>query len=179
MCSAPLTFLFMPNLSLTDVARGPVRIKDSIPADDPIWNEAEFSLREPLALDLEARSVGEGVYVRGRMRTRLQLSCRRCIEPLDLPVDEEVDLYYEPLEGREAEEWGGDVYPLPARATEVDLTPALYEHMVLNVPIFVVCREECKGLCAQCGGNLNETSCDCTPEEAEGPWDALKKLKFD
>ena len=59
------------------------------------------------------------------------------------------------------------------------MRPVLREQLLLRVPAYVVCREECRGLCPQCGANLNETTCACEPEQAASPWDALKKLKFD
>jgi uncharacterized protein len=73
----------------------------------------------------------------------------------------------------------GDVYPLDLHAAELDLTEALREQLMLRVPQYVVCDEACRGLCPQCGANLNETECGCTPPEEPGPWDALKKIRFD
>jgi len=47
------------------------------------------------------------------------------------------------------------------------------------VPQFTLCREECRGLCPQCGTNLNDGACECVPEQASSPWDALKNVEFD
>jgi uncharacterized protein len=113
------------------------------------------------------------------MSTRLVLECRRCLKEVPTEVDASVDMLYEPLERLEADELGGEVYPIPPRSGELDLGPALREQLVLQVPDFVVCDEACRGLCPQCGADLNETTCSCVPEENESPWDALRKLKFD
>jgi uncharacterized protein len=123
--------------------------------------------------------VGDGVLVRGRISTRLVLECRRCLNEVPTEVDARVDMLYEPLDRVEADELGGEVYPIPASTGELDLGPALREQLLLQVPDFVVCEEACRGLCAQCGANLNETTCSCVPEESGSSWDALKKLKFD
>ena len=169
----------MPTLSLAAVSRGEVEVRGEVAPDDPLWDGTDLALQEPLRVELRAQPVGEGILVRGRMSTRLVLECRRCLKEVPTEVDASVDMLYEPLERLEADELGGEVYPIPPRSGELDLGPALREQLLLQVPDFVVCDEGCRGLCAQCGANLNETTCSCVPEENESPWDALRKLKFD
>jgi uncharacterized protein len=53
------------------------------------------------------------------------------------------------------------------------------EQLLLRLPDFVVCTEACRGICPQCGQDLNAATCDCVPEKAESPWDVLKNVKFD
>ncbi len=55
----------------------------------------------------------------------------------------------------------------------------LREQVLLAVPLKAVCREECKGICPQCGRNRNQESCQCAPELPDPRWDALKELKKD
>ncbi len=79
------------------------------------------------------------------------------------------------MDGQDNEADNGEVYPLPERGTEVDLTAAVREQVLLQVPQFALCSEECSGLCPQCGTDLNDGACECVPERAPSPWDALKK----
>lgn len=170
----------MLNLSLTAVSRGEVEIRGEVSPEDPIWEDTDLALQEPLAVELEARSVGEGVLVRGRIRALLRLECRRCLKELVHEVDDPVDLLFEPIRDEEEElALSGEVYPLPARGDDLDLRPALREQLLLRVPDHVVCDESCRGLCPQCGADLNQTACSCVPEKGASPWDALKNLKFD
>jgi uncharacterized protein len=169
----------MLTLSLPAVSRGEVRVDGEISPDDALWEGLGVTLQEPLRVELEARSVGEGVLVRGTMRTKLEMECRRCLVSVPWRLDERVDLLYEPLDEADEQALGGEVYALPARGSELDLGPALREQLLLSVPEFVVCREECRGLCPQCGAELNQGTCDCEPVRAGDPWEALKKLKFD
>jgi len=53
------------------------------------------------------------------------------------------------------------VYPLPLEATQVDLGAVVREELALEVPGFVLCREDCAGLCPKCGADLNAGPCDC------------------
>jgi uncharacterized protein len=169
----------MLNLSLSAVARGPVRIQEEIPPDHPAWDGSGIALEEPLKVDLEARPVGEGVLVRGEMRTVLSAECRRCLTPLSVPLEDTVDLLYEPLSEDEEVELGGEVYPIPALGDRLDLGPAIRELLLLRRSEFVVCSEHCRGLCSQCGTDLNVGACECVPEPRESSWGALKNIKFD
>lgn len=155
-------------------------LHEQVPPDHPMWEGTDLTLAEPLEVDLTARSVGTGVFVRGRIHTVLELPCRRCLATTEQVLDETVDLLFEePMEGEDEQEIEGEVYLLPARGAELDLTDAVREQVLLHVPQYVLCREECRGLCPRCGADLNEAPCDCAPEEESSPWGALKKIKFD
>jgi DUF177 domain-containing protein len=168
----------MLNVSLAAVDRAEVRVREQVPPDDPMWADVAAPLVEPLDVDLTARSVGEGVFVRGRLRTRVRLACRRCLEPVEEPIDDTVDLLFEPLTA-EDEDAEGEVYPLPPRGDELDLREAIREQVLLRVPHFALCGEACKGLCPTCGADLNAGSCECEPEAEASPWDALKNVSFE
>lgn len=166
----------MLKLSLAAVDRGEVRIQEQVPPDHPMFEGVGVELSRPLDVDLAARSVGDDVFVRGTLRTTVRLACRRCLSPVEQDVDETVDLLF--AEAGE-EDVDGEVYTLPARGDELDLTDAVREQVLLDLPEFALCGEECRGLCPTCGANLNEGACECVPEAAPSPWDALKKLKLD
>jgi uncharacterized protein len=59
---------------------------------------------------------------------------------------------------------------------EVDLTEIIREQILLNLPEQVLCKEDCKGLCPQCGANRNLIDCDCGEDEIDPRWAALKNL---
>ena len=70
----------------------------------------------------------------------------------------------------------GEVRLLEPNAAEIDVGEALREELVLTAPAYVVCSEECRGLCPHCGMNLNETTCECATDEPDPRWDALRAL---
>ncbi|HEU0300500.1 MAG TPA: DUF177 domain-containing protein [Longimicrobium sp.] len=165
-------------VSLAALDRGEVRVREQVPPDDPMWEGAEIDLAAPLEVDLTARSVGDGVLARGRLRTTVRLACRRCLASVEEPVDDTVDMLFDTL-GPDEEEAEGEIYPLPARGDELDLREAVREQLLLRAPRFALCREECRGLCPSCGADLNQGECACVPEAAVSPWDALKNVSFD
>ncbi len=168
----------MLKMNIAGIDRADVEIHEEVPADDPMWDGTGVHLVEPLKVELTAREVGDGILVRGRIRATVERECRRCLTSVRQPVDDTVDMYFTTI-GDDEDELGGEVYPLPARGTELDVTEAVREQLLLRAPQYVLCSEACRGLCPHCGTNLNEGSCDCVSEAAPSPWDALKQVKFD
>jgi len=168
----------MLKANLAGLDREEAHLVESVPVDAPFWNGTLLRPVQPMEVDLVVRSVGDGVLVRGRLTAEVALECRRCLSPVTERVDDSVDMYFSEI-GDDEEEIEGEVYPLPARATELDLSDAVREQLVLRVPEFALCREACRGLCPKCGIDLNQAECDCVPEAPPSPWDALKQAKFD
>jgi uncharacterized protein len=153
-----------------------IRIDEDVAADDPLWNGLAVTFQGPVTLRLDVQQVVADVVVRGRLEAIAVLACRRCLKPVRRELDEELTFIYRSgLGATEAE--AEEAYPLPARGQELDLTRAVREHVVLAVPQYVICAEACRGLCARCGTNLNESSCDCVVEEEDPRWAALKRLR--
>jgi DUF177 domain-containing protein len=120
-----------------------------------------------------------GVLVQGRLHAEAALSCSRCLEPVVVPLDVDLEEIFTPtidiLTGRpiQSEEedralWIDDRHLL-------DLSEVLRQDVLLALPMHVLCREECLGLCPVCGQNLNQGSCGCTPEP-DARWAALLDL---
>src|SRR5690606_2911863 len=153
-----------------------IRIDAQVPADDPLWEPFPWRFAGPVDLHLDVQQAGSDVVVRGDVHGQAELSCRRCLAAVQYPVDEEpIFVYRAGVAPAEAE--AEEVYPLPERGGELDLTVALREHVLLSVPEFVNCDEECRGFCPRCGTNLNETTCECRTEEEDPRWAALRRLR--
>src|SRR6185436_6751772 len=99
--------------------------------------------------------------------------CRRCLAPVTVPVETKIGALF--AQDPDAME-DPDSYPLAPDATEIDLTPAVREELILAVPRYVLCRQDCRGLCPRCGHDLNIGPCDCPPPP-DPRWDALEALK--
>jgi uncharacterized protein len=118
------------------------------------------------------------VVVRGTMDGDVEAGCRRCLREVVVPVREEFALLFRRgVSEFDAED--SEIYPLPEKARELDLGPALREQLLLAVPQFVSCSEDCKGLCPHCGTNLNDATCNCVTTGSDDRWAALRKLKLE
>jgi uncharacterized protein len=116
----------------------------------------------------------------GTVASELELPCSRCLEPFRLPVAASFDVRFlpaseaaAPVEHEVAVE---DLETSYYRNDEIDLNELQREQFYLALPMKPLCGDECQGLCAQCGTNLNTGACDCAPVRDESPFAALKGL---
>ena len=152
-----------------------LQIDESVPVDHALAADAGFRLVEPLELHLDVQQAGHDVIVRGSMEGEAEVNCRRCLTPVRAPIDQEVMLVFrEGVSQVDAE--ADEIYALPQRGYELDLSYAIREHLLLAVPEFMECQEACKGLCPHCGVNLNETTCNCAATRTDDRWSALRQL---
>lgn len=158
---------------------GPVEIHEEIPKDADLFEGVDLPLSSPLSVDLAVSPLLSGeLVVRGRITGVLARKCRRCLEPVDSPFESEVDILFVPEDeaGAESDE-GEGVHEYSLGSNTLDLGEAIREEAILAAPLYVECTPDCRGLCPECGANLNETECDCEPTEQDPRWDALRELK--
>jgi uncharacterized protein len=151
-----------------------VHVDGSLQPDDPIWEARDVRPSGPIRVTGRLSSTGEGrFYFTGKIAGRIELPCRLCLEEVDVEVDEDVHILLAEIGAEEADD--PDVFLYDPNARMLDLRSAVRETWLLSVPGFVQCREDCKGLCATCGTNLNESTCNCAPIKTDSRWDALLK----
>lgn len=168
----------MLELDLRALEREPRHIDAELPVEGGPWSDTDLAFAEPPSLEVDAVLTGDrGVHVIGVLRATVVQACRRCLKNVETPVEVELDLLFDP--GVQKEEEQGQVYALEAEAATLDLQPALREQLLLEVPPYPLCREDCKGLCPRCGADLNEETCDCVLEEPDPRWDALRELQLE
>lgn len=155
---------------------GTLSLDASIPSDDPLWDESGLVFDGEVEVDVHASVSGTGEFlVRARVEGRRRTECRRCLKALEIPLARDfLWVFGEPEE--EGEEASG-LRPIASDEVSIDLGAVLREELILELDRWVVCGPECKGLCPYCGGNRNETMCDCSPDEPDPRWDALRALK--
>jgi len=125
----------------------------------------------PLRGEFTAVRTSEGVYVTGQLHTIQRTACIRCLEDAVLQTEINLDdLYYYPPETAPEGECslGEDGY--------IDLGPVVRELAILGIPLHPLCRPGCRGLCSQCGQNLNKGECDCQTDKIDPRLAILKDL---
>jgi uncharacterized protein len=128
-----------------------------------------------LTLDLTMQSVSEGVYVSGTATAPLEGECGRCLRPIDDTLVVNIaELYaYEnstTMETTEEDEVGRVQDDL------IDLEPVLRDAVVLALPVNPVCRQDCPGLCPECGASWDDLPADHSHQQDDPRWAALSKL---
>ncbi len=125
----------------------------------------------PLQGTFRATRTGEGIYLSGTLTSTVEADCTRCLDTVRLPISFQLDdLFYYPASTAPPGELSvGD-------EGIVDLAPLIRELSLLEIPMQVYCREECKGICVECGKNLNEGPCDCVFDDIDPRLAALRVL---
>lgn len=145
--------------------------------------EDAYRVVAPVDLAFEIHKDKDKFRLVGTATTGLELACSRCLEPFRLAINAPFDIRYLPASEastepeREVEE--EDLETSYYRDHQIDLNELLREQFYLALPMKPLCREGCKGLCAQCGTNLNASRCDCTPAWEDSRLAGLRALKRD
>jgi uncharacterized protein len=154
-----------------------VQVAGRLSARDPVWDEHDVRPADAVHVTGRLSTAGSGrFYFSGHMSGHVDTQCRRCLAPAAIDVKEELHLLFAEEGTPEAEE--PDVYPVPARASSLDLRPAIREQWVLAAPTLALCREDCKGLCPRCGADLNLGDCSCATT-IDPRWNDLRSLRRD
>ena len=143
--------------------------------------DEDYRVSAPVHLSMDVEKASADVFrVAGRVSTRLELECGRCLEPYEIAVDAPFELRYVPQSensGEGDQEVGeDDLTTAYYREGVVDVIDLLREQFQLALPMKPLCSEACQGLCAVCGTNLNRSSCDCKPRWEDPRLAALKGL---
>ncbi len=155
-------------------------LKRAVPAAEfgvAPWGPTVAAVHDPVRLDLHLDAVVEGILVRGDIGFTVELTCARCLQPRSIEQDVEVtELFIDPTR-REVEEDDDPGYELIDDRTAIDLSTLTRDALLIELPVRVLCREDCQGLCATCGADRNVTDCghlqDPLPDHR---WSALADL---
>lgn len=139
-----------------------------------------YSLTEALAIAGRATRSGEDVMLEGNLTGSVESQCGRCLSYFKMPVDVAVDVVFAPRRepsGEQTEVIDTDVNISYYDGNSIDLSQEMNDVILVNLPIKPICREDCKGLCPQCGVDLNTAPCRCGGDKGPSPFDKLKELK--
>lgn len=138
-------------------------------------------LSQPAEVKGNVKLGGDEVFVSGHVDTRAQLECDRCLKPVELPVSTDFALEY--ITGADYESSSAAALSEEEMSVSVfdgdsiDVDELVKEQILLALPARTLCNDGCKGMCPECGIDLNTAECSCAPKEIDPRWAALKNLK--
>ncbi len=146
-------------------------------------NSPDCILTEDVKIQGKLEESGQEILCRGGLETGLSVTCARCLGGFSFAVKAKLSTHFIPrvendkLAG-EIELTGLDVEQEFYEEGRIDLFPPVRDLILLSLPQVILCREDCAGLCPQCGTNLNQNKCGCKSEEPCDPrLVALQQLK--
>jgi uncharacterized protein len=157
-----------------------------------------FRATRPSTLRASLKKLSGGVLLQGSLDAQVTAPCKRCLKDVTLEVPVAFTLNLVPEALARGEDVGGEEETAEEKAQgeragsfeledadevifdgkTIDLDPIVREQVLLALPMSAVCREDCKGLCAQCGQNLNEKQCGCEKKVIDPRLAPLMNIKL-
>jgi uncharacterized protein len=150
--------------------------------DQDVWQalfdryDLKCRVKHPVRVDFTVIPANDGIFVQGTVNGTVILPCSRCLEDAEAVLDEAFD-FFEPLTAEDTasrsslvREQGGIM--------EFDIIGLVWEQFLMALPDKSLCSPSCKGICPQCGQNLNRETCTCHEESGDPRLSVLKNLKI-
>lgn len=148
-----------------------------------IESAGECRFLAPLRMHLTAAREYGHFRVHGAVSTDVGLTCSRCLVGFSSEITSKFTIFYlpgavTPLD-EEVELSEEDLVSVPFEGDEIDLAPEIAEQIGMEIPYKPLCSEECKGLCASCGVDLNNGECACSHGKTSLKFSALNNFKLE
>jgi uncharacterized protein len=151
-----------------------------LPVDEEV---AGLKLVEPITGRVHMLRTNRGVLVEGRLDAAVQVECGRCLAdvviPLTMHIEEEFQPTVDVVRGTYLLVEEDDTSLLINEQHILDMSEVLRQALLLEVPMQVLCRPDCAGICPTCGQDLNTGACDCAQADLDPRWEALNALLAD
>ena len=138
--------------------------------------EENFPYQGAVTVKIDINKVGEEIYLQATVSGMAQLTCDRCLKEFEREFTEKT-LWIYTTQSELLIDDQDDVFLLEPDQTEIDIYDSVRELLIVILPIKSLCTEECKGLCAGCGVDLNIEKCNCGEPKSDSRWEVLLKLK--
>ena len=149
----------------------------------------EYSLAEDAAsLDLDGHfkdqvfarvtieKSGSQIFLKAGLSAEGSFECDRCLTPFVLKLSSTYRMYYVTEGSVDRNIDPAELQIVPPGFSVIDLTDDVRQTVLLSVPLKLLCRENCKGLCPHCGVNLNSGTCNCSETAVDPRWEQLSRL---
>lgn len=154
---------------------------DAYPALLGVQKSGECVFLSPLNIQLKVVREYDHIRVAGGVDTVVGLSCSRCTNRFTTDLSSDFTIFFTKASGLplddEVELTDQDLVAVTYDGEEIDFTEQIAEQVLLELPLKPLCRETCRGLCPNCGADLNSNMCSCQEEKASLTFSALKDFK--
>lgn len=169
-------------IELENLERGSGSFAHTYPPDELTFDEHDLRLLAPVRVDGRIRRQDGEVELRGKLSTSMAIPCGRCLKSVELPIEVEFSERFAPEvawkndEQHELQQEDLDLAVFDGEGIELD--DLVREEIILAMPGHTLCQEQCRGLCPDCGTDLNTGSCECATKQIDSRWEKLKDVQF-
>ena len=127
-----------------------------------------------VTVEATIQKTGHQLALKAQITARGSFSCDRCTAPFTLSLTPEYRMFYV-TDQNDAENLDpSEVQVIPVGLPIIDLTDDVRQTVLLSVPLKLLCKQDCKGLCPDCGTDLNTGTCTCVTEAPDSRWEDLR-----
>jgi uncharacterized protein len=166
-------------IDLTELEEGETSWEKQATAEELELVFPGYLFSEPVDIKLRIISAEKQYIIRGQITTTASAQCVKCLTQFKLTVAEEVGWAVQIVDDPKIitrEEESEDFWFIEKGCVELNIADRVRETVLIGLLQDPVCREDCRGLCAQCGANLNRDPCGCKTKEIDSQWGPLKEL---
>jgi uncharacterized protein len=171
-------------IALRDLATQPVVVSESLKPGVVDLRSPDCRQVGPLTVDAIVSLVSEEIRVQGRLEVEVEAECSRCLELVRIPVKKDFDLFYRSSKTLTPTKRDEEIELKPQEldvgffvGTGLELNDTLREQILIEVPMQPMCQPRCRGLCPECGANLNVAPCGCAGKPVDPRWVKLEELR--
>lgn len=171
----------MLRIAVEDIREGVSTLEFTCGSEEVGLEEEDVCFTGPVVARLKLTRTDDKVFVKAELSVAIELECARCLRPVQRTLEATLESQYRPLPKMVQ-------YPLDDIGIRyysgeyIDLSDDFRESLLLELPVKILCSEDCRGLCPYCGQDLNKGSCNCylEPEEIRTPKfaDLIKMLEL-
>ncbi|MDO5115274.1 MAG: DUF177 domain-containing protein [Synergistaceae bacterium] len=182
LISAPENWKCRLVLSAVPKDGAPYTDKFTVPVDRPVsyWDQIYTLLSDPEVYVEAFRSEGR-IVAAISLRARVSAPCARCLDSAACDIESELRYIFSLRrdegkrdENASVQDGEEDIILLDSWEDEIDLAQLVWETLITALPAAILCSPDCKGLCPQCGANLNNGPCGCKGEKGDPRLEILK-----
>jgi uncharacterized protein len=157
-------------IEIDKISSNGLALNDSVALDENLLIEDESFFLEDIVYDIKLSREGNKIKAKGTLNTLVSIRCVGCLDPFDLRINSSFDIILFPVElaaGNDSSLNADDMEYIFFEGDHIDLAKILMEQVNLFIPYRPLCNNGCRGLCPNCGANLNYENCQCENSSRE------------
>ena len=132
---------------------------------------------DDVKVEATLEKTGAQFFLSASIETSGHFACDRCVTEFSILFDPSYRMFYA-QEGADSTQWDpAEVHVVTSGLNVIDIAEDVRQTILLSVPLKLLCRDDCKGLCPHCGKNSNHESCSCTDAIPDSRWEKLQSLQ--
>ncbi len=148
---------------------GKIAVNGYVELGDTDFLGETYGFSEPVKVQGDISNNGKSLILKAECTGSMKTRCARCMKEINVPIEFTLDENL--IQGDDGNAYDDDVIVFDG--TQVDIDEIVADGFLMNVDGKYLCQEDCRGLCPECGADLNEGDCGCNMDTIDPRWEGL------